>query len=897
MLERMLKDKQCRELSRLSGDVVMLPSLNAAKTIFIFLIVWVLSGCSGGTGEATTFDSNLGNTSGSSGSGGSGSTSLSVTTYSGPQPANQDVRDYKTFFWDEMTKDVYGCGSCHTQDGPGTRFFLRYDDINTAHSDTLPIVDLNNPGNSAIVSKVFGGHNCWVGDLSLCRDTITTFITNWANGAIPTTATQVSFVAPVDQLPSGAITFPANSSSFSNLHVLLRTHCAGCHSDEVPVQQQQTPLFAHTNIDTAYEAAKTKIDVANIENSRLVVRLRNESHNCWDVCADDADEVQAEIEALLPDTVDPVDPALVTSMALRLEADGIQASSNGRVETHVIAQYEFRLGSGTQVDDRSSITPLAPLTLLGDYEWQDNWGIKFNDGRAQASVNNSRKFYNEITSTGEFTIEAWVFPDNVTQDNTARIVSYSGGVDARNFTLGQSLYNYDVLTRSSNTDINGVPMLSTADADEDAQAALQHVVITYHPDAGRKIYVNGVDTGDTDPVSPGSFYDNWNQDFSFVLANEVSGNRSWAGTIRFVAIHKRALSEVDIQTNFDAGVGQKYYMLFRLEPLNATNGDPDGFVVFEVSQYDNYSYLFANPFYLALGETAVPRAFDLKGMRIGINGKVPSVGQAFAKLDMNINNDDSEYDPATGHPISSQGTILMLEHGSSTDQFFLSFEKLGDCGANCENVFVEATFDAPVFTGSGLEYSDIGLRNFMEIRETFAQVTGIASTNTAVRSTYDLVVQQLPSSEDILGFLSAHQMGVTQLAISYCSELIDTESARDAVGIILVKDAGGAVADDHSKSVADWNTEFIDPMLTAAHNTSLLVQPDVGPARDLIHHLLFTDADGITDITNPDASPAAVDPTPDGLARCTGGSCTGNTALAAKAACAAVLGSSAVTVQ
>ncbi|NNC54524.1 MAG: LamG domain-containing protein, partial [Pseudomonadales bacterium] len=501
-----------------------------------------------------------------------------------------------------------------------------------------------------------------------------------------------------------------------------------------------------------------------------------------------------------------VDPSLVTSMALRMQADGIQASSGGRIETHVIAQYEFRLGEGNRVDDRSSVAPLMPLTLIGDYEWQQNWGIKFNDGRAQASVNNSSKLFNELTGTGEYTLEAWVFPANVTQDDNARIVSYSGGTTARNFTLGQSLYNYEAHNRSSVTDTNGLPALITDNGDEDAQAALQHVVVTFHPDVGRKIYVNGVDTGDSDAQGGGNF-NNWDSDFALVLGNEVSGNRPWQGTMRFLAIHKRALSAADIQTNFDAGVGQKYFMMFRLHTLNDGNSDPDSFLVFTVSQYDNYSYLFSEPFYFVPGQSSVPTPFTMRGLRIGVNGKVPTVGQSFATLDMTI--DDTNYSADTGHPVSSRGTLVRLELGSDIDQFFLSFEQLG----GDSNVFVEATFDAPVFSGSGLEYSDIGLRNFLEIRESFAQVTGIDSSITSVRDTYDLVVQQLPSSEDILGFLSAHQMGVAQLAIAYCGELIDSQMARSDLNITLSEDVAGNVADEHNKSVADWDTQFIDPLL------------------------------------------------------------------------------------
>ncbi|MBT8149657.1 MAG: LamG domain-containing protein [Pseudomonadales bacterium] len=843
--------------------------------------LFLLTACTGGSGESTVAQQ------------GSNAQQLpdepttqaaTAVNYNGPDPRDQAVRDYKLFFWDEVTQPTIGCAGCHMQEGSGTRWFVRSDNINTAYDDTLPVVSLADPASSSLVDKVAGGHNCWVADLTLCRDTLIEFITNWANGAADTSATELVLVAPNDQLPSGAITFPDNASLFSTtVYPLLTANCAACHSDTVPVAQQQTPLFAHSNVDTAYEAAKTKIDVEVIEDSRLVVRLRDEAHNCWDVCADNAAEMQAQIDALLPDTADPVDPALVTSMALRMEDDGIQASSGGRVETHVIAQYEFRLGEGNRIDDRSNVAPLMPLTLIGDYTWQKNWGVTFNDGRAQASVNNSTKLFDELSGTGEYTIETWIFPGNVTQDNTARIVSYSGGTEARNFTLGQSLYNYEALNRSSVTNTNGLPALVTADADEDAQAVLQHVVVTFHPETGRKIYVNGVDTNDPDDQGGGNFY-NWDRDFAFVIGNEVSGNRPWQGTMRFLAIHKRALSPEDIQINYDAGVGQKYYLLFRLATLNANNGDPDSFLGFTVSQYDNYSYLFSEPFYIVLGQTSVPTPFALKGLRIGVNGKVPTVGQAFATLDMTV--DDTSYNAETGAPISSRGMIVGLEHGADIDQFFLSFEQLG----NDNNVFVEATYDAPVFTGSGLEYSEIGLRNFSEIRESFAQVTTIDSSTAAVQQTYDLVVQQLPSSEDILGFLSAHQMGVTQLAIAYCGEMIDTKAARDAMGITL-DEINGNVADEHNKPVADWDAEFVDPMLNAALNSNLLVQPDLATAKSLVHHLLFTDADGIAEID------AVNNPTPDGLARCSGPGCSGNTALAAKAGCAAVLGSSAVTLQ
>ena len=864
-----------------------------AKLISGLLLLLTLYACSGGSGaptEAQTAAPEVG-----------GAPVAENVTYSGPDPRDQAVRDFKLFFWDEVVEEVIGCANCHMQGGQGTVKFVRNDDINMAYDAAVTLVNLTDPAASILVTRVTNGHNCWSVDANVCRDTLTDFITQWADGVDATESTTINFTAPANQMPTGAIVLPEDASLFSTtVYPLLATHCVACHSDSAPVQVRQTPLFAHTNIDTAYEAARTKIDLANSEDSRLVVRLRDESHNCWSDCATNAADMQAQIDILLPDDIEPVDAELVTSLALRMNADGIQASSGGRVETHVIAQYEFRLGADSDVvADRSNVSPLMPLTLIGDYDWLDNWGIQFRDGRAQASVEDSRKLYDEITATGEYSIEAWVFPANVTQDESARIISYSNNTVERNFTLGQSLYNYDFLNRANVTDADGRPMFSTADADENAQAGLQHVVVTFRPDTGRQIYVDGVLTRDSDPdPQGGGNLNSWNRDYAFILGNEITGNRPWEGAIRFVAIHKRALSISDIQTNFDVGVGQKYFLLFRLASLVDDDGDPltdpvieeltdtpNSYIVFEVSQYDNYSYLFSNPYYLILGSDTMLQPLDIQGLRVGVNGKVSSVGQVYTQLNTQLQ--PLNYIAETGHPINAQGMLVSLENGADVDQFFLSFEQLGIHS----NVYLEATFDDPLFSSTGLENSTVALRNFSEIRESFAQITGIDSSTPSVTATYNLVIQQLPSNEDIQGFLSAHQMGITQLAIAYCNAMVESKPARDALGISLDEVDDPTIDDANAKSLADWDSDFIDPMIVAALNSNLSVQPLVNDVKEQLHHLLFTDTDGIAEIdpvSNPD---------PASLSRCSGGCDDGVTALAAKAACAAVLASSAVTLQ
>jgi len=77
---------------------------------------------------------------------------------------------------------------------------------------------------------------------------------------------------------------------------LLRTNCADCHSDLALTKQP--PFLASDDVTAAYQAAKTQIDLTEPAASRLVVRLRNEFHNCWTQCEADAAEMERQISAL-----------------------------------------------------------------------------------------------------------------------------------------------------------------------------------------------------------------------------------------------------------------------------------------------------------------------------------------------------------------------------------------------------------------------------------------------------------------------------------------------------------------------------------------------------------------------------------------------------------------------
>ncbi len=723
---------------------------------FLLVLTTFLVSCSGGSGSAVEVNPD---TSASDG----GSRNLVLN---GPPPQSDDVQRFRIELWENIAPENR-CGQCHGTGGQSPTF-VRNDDINRAYDEVNSIVNLNQPAQSRMVIKVGGGHNCWQSSDQACADILTTWISNWAGGTV-SNSNGIELTAPPEKQPGASKSFPVDPGVFGTaIHPLLTTYCANCHRDTAAIPQ--SPFFAVDDVDAAYAAARTKIALDDAASSRLVVRLGSESHNCWSNCSDNAAEMQAAIQSFIdsiPET--EIDPGFVTSRALTL-LDGVVASGGGRNDASTIALYQFKTLSGNTAFDTSGVEPAMNLGFTGSVTWVGGWGIRIGEGgRAQASTSASGKLHDLITATGEYSIEAWVAPANVTQED-ARIVSYSGGTSVRNFALNQTLYNYDFLARSSVTDGNGAPALSTPDADEVLQATLQHVVATFDPTTGRQLYVNGerIDVADE---AVGNLND-WDDTFAFVLGNEVSGDRLFQGVLRLVAIHNRALTPTQVLQNFEAGVGEQFMLLFGVSHLIDV---PDAYIVIEVSQFDSYSYLFSQPFFYSLDATAAPANIPLRGMRIGINGREPEDGQAYANLDLQL--DEANYSSASGQLLSPIGTVLGIEKGAESDEFFLTFEQLGDA----TDVRVDAIVDPLPESPDGVPQPDIGIRIFDEINAAMSVATGVSRVQTDVYNTFQRVRQQLPSSNQVSGFLSSQQMGITQLAIEYCNALIEDPSLRASV--------------------------------------------------------------------------------------------------------------------
>ncbi|MBB5211527.1 LamG domain-containing protein [Microbulbifer hydrolyticus] len=827
------------------------------KTALFFALVTsaLLTACSGGSGQSTE---DLPNTNPDTGD----------TSYSGPAPESEDVQNYKRYIWDNLAAENR-CGSCHVEGNQSPRF-VRGDDINLAHDEGRDLVNLGSPEDSRLVTKVTSGHNCWLANADTCGEIITNYIEEWA-AAAGSVASTITLTPPTEREVGASKSFPASSGNFATtVYPLLEEYCAGCHSEDADTAQQ--PYFASSDIDQAYEASKARMDLDNPENSRFVVRLGNDFHNCWSDCADNADTMAAAIRNFVDGiAVTEVDPSWVISKALYL-TDGVVASGGGRIENNAIALYEFKSGSGTIAYDTSGVNPAIDLNLSGDVEWLGSWGIQLNGGKAQAATATSKRLFDTLTGTGEYTVEAWVAPANVVQEGPARIVTYSGNNESRNFTLGQAMYNYTFQNRNdSSTDADGMPALITDDMAERAQATLQHVVATFDPINGRRLYVNGEYTGDTDPVEAG-LLSTWDDSFALAIGSEVSGDNVWQGSVRLLAIHSRALTQDDILTNYEAGVGEKFLLLFKVEEQTDV---PQGYVMFEVQQYDNHGYLFSEPKFITLEDGVTPEGVVIQGMRIGINGREAVVGQAWANLDTTVT--ATEYDPQNGQALSPLGTIITLEKGPTSDEFFLTFERLG----NEEFVRVEATPAAPAAPADLTPQPRIGIRRFEQIHAALSAATGVSSAHPAVVDTWEKVKQQLPVEADVRGFLAAQQMGITQLAVKYCSTLVDDTSARASYfpGFNFSASAAEAFDTDAERALV------IDPLLE-----KLLGRPIAWPVAVGGHTAQLA--------TAPDeaAVRAELDGLIDTMTACGTGCDTDRTPTTVKATCAAAMGSAMILI-
>jgi hypothetical protein len=645
----------------------------------------------------------------------------------------------------------------------------------------------------------------------------------------------------------------------TTVYPLLRQYCAACHEGNGP----GSPHFAQPNVGSAYQAVTTqgKVNLANPPSSRLVVKLSSLAHNCWSNCAADGATMAAAIQAWA-DAVNygsggvSVDGALASNA--QTLGDGVVDTGGERYRGNLLALWEFKEGSGTVAHDTSGNQPPIDLTLRDDVTFMSSWGVDIENGSLIASTAASRKIYDRIAEptagTQQYTLEAWVTPDNIDQgaDTVARIVTYSPAIGATNFMLGQAEYNYHARTRTLSpnaldTGRNGLPALQTADADRDAQDRLQHVVVTYDQFRGRRIYVDGRFTADADPAMAGRF---WNWDPTFRLAMGAEPNRSgpWQGQIRLVALYQQALTDSQILQNYEAGVGERLLLRFDISQWMGSGSA----IEFIVTDYDAYSYLFCAPTF----RSPNPNGGRIANIQIAVNGQIATSGQGFATIDTVAS--------GTRQELTRQCAIIPKgTNGPAGDQFALVFEYLG----GYQNVVVEDDVPPAPIPLDPEPRAVNGIRNFARVNASFAALTG--QSRAIAQNTFAEIQQALPPDYDVRSFVSSQQVAISKIALEYCDAMVDGPNrATFFPGFDFTALPTAAFA------TAAQRDRVFDPLFDRMVGDGLAMQPTRAEVRAAL--------DTMTDQL---------------LVSCaTPGACgVDRTAAIVKGACAAVLGSAAVT--
>jgi len=76
---------------------------------------------------------------------------------------------------------------------------------------------------------------------------------------------------------------------------------------------------------------------------------------------------------------------------------------------------------------------------------------------------------------------------------------------------------------------------------------------------------------------------------------------------------------------------------------------------------------------------------------------------------------------------------------------------------------------------------DVGIKNFEQINETMAALTGVDPMRNSIRNTYRDLETQLPTGNNLKSFLAANQVAITKLGAEYCDELVDSGTLRGNV--------------------------------------------------------------------------------------------------------------------
>lgn len=155
-----------------------------------------------------------------------------------------------------------------------------------------------------------------------------------------------------------AISYEAFNQS---VYEITKTRCVACHTVTQPIHASPSLAKAHDAVISQF-----KVNFTNIPASRIVAKIRDENHNCWGNCAENALEMQAAVEFWhdaikdsAPAPTTPVDTAVVTDQTRALAVE-LNDSTNPLKSNSV----NVPVGAATRT------APMVRGTdVNGDYIW------------------------------------------------------------------------------------------------------------------------------------------------------------------------------------------------------------------------------------------------------------------------------------------------------------------------------------------------------------------------------------------------------------------------------------------------------------------------------------------------------------------------------------------------
>jgi hypothetical protein len=248
------------------------------------------------------------------------------------------------------------------------------------------------------------------------------------------------------------------------LQPILTKNCGSCHESE------QSPFFAVADTAAAIKALTQtrKVDFAHPEESRIVLRLSEDKHQCWSDCTADASVMLSALNDWIAG-----DSSIVSDSGPKNATGRLQLSS-ARIEerepdspgtlifeaesgivTAPMAQSSLPEASGaayigTPEQNQAALAANAPNAGRATYQFEvSQAGTYFVFARLQSPTTNANAFSMRIDSAA-FTV--WNFA--VTGNNWQWIRSTIGNNVAQSFNLTSGMHSLEIRQREDGANID-----------------------------------------------------------------------------------------------------------------------------------------------------------------------------------------------------------------------------------------------------------------------------------------------------------------------------------------------------------------------------------------------------------------------------------------------------------